>query len=130
MDGPLAHLACKLACCAQPASAGWLAVAMNPTVPVALARRASEHTWASYVGAMEGMIMGGGWQEALQTLDAANVPVTLAAGEQDPVPVPGLAAALAQRYTTVSAAMHPRASHHLPISEPAWSLRLLTGGRN
>ena len=73
--------------------------------------------------------MAGGWQQALQTLEAANVPVTLAAAAQDPVPVPGLAAALAQRYTTVSAAMHPCASHHLPISEPAWSLRLLTGGR-
>ena len=74
--------------------------------------------------------MAGGWQQALQTLHAANVPVTLATGAQDPVSVPGLAAVLTQRYATVSAAMHPRVSHHLPISEPAWSLRLLTGGRD
>lgn len=127
LEGPTARLVCKLMCCAQPLAAGWLAVAMNPQVPIPLARRGSQHTWESYLGGMQGIIVRGRWQQALKTLEYAGVPVTLAAGRADPVPVAGLAQTLAETHTALTVATHPTATHALPLSDPKWCIAQATG---
>jgi len=85
------------------------------------------HTWLSYLAAMNGVIRHAGWEGALHDLEAAGVPVLLANGARDPVPVPGRAAELADGHPNVEAVEHPTADHELPISDPAWCARALTG---
>ncbi len=56
---------------------------------------------------------------------ARTVPVVLAEGARDPVPVPGRMAALADTFDTVTVRVHPSASHDLPIAYAAWCRALL-----
>lgn len=63
--------------------------------------------------------------EALASLAAAGVPVVLAEGADDPVPVPGCADALAARFDCVETRLHPTAGHDLPVSYPAWCAELI-----
>ena len=61
--------------------------------------------------------------DALRRLDTAGVPVVLAAGRRDRVPVPGLADQLAARHPRVRVVQHPAAGHDLPLSDPDWCVR-------
>ena len=102
------------------ALAQWVVAAIEPRWPVAITRMAVHHTWASYLGAMNGVIRDSSWQAALGALEAAGIPVLLADGAGDRAPVPGRAAELAQRHTNVAAEIHPGAGHQLPITHPQW----------
>jgi len=81
--------------CAHRVSAAWLAVAMHPQMPAAISRQGVLHTWLSYLGGLDDFVLAGGWAAPLAALDDAGVPVLLASGAQDPVPVPGRAEDLA-----------------------------------
>jgi len=74
---------------------------------------------------MDSVVLDSGWNTALSTLAADRVPVMFAAGEQDPVPVTGRTAQLAEEYPTVTSVSHPTADHDLPLAEPAWCRLLL-----
>jgi pimeloyl-ACP methyl ester carboxylesterase len=124
METPLARRACAWMC-EHRGTAAWVAIALNPGRPVTVARHGVLHTWPSYLGGMNGVILHGGWEEPLRRLDAAGVPVVLAAGARDRVPVPGRAVELAARYPMVQVARHPTADHDLPLTDPAWCVRLL-----
>ena len=69
----------------------------------------------------------GRWETPPAALAAAWVPVVLADGPHDPVPVPGRAAEVAARHRNVTAATHPTAGHQLPITHPSWCVNLLGG---
>ena len=101
-------------------------VAVEPQWPVAITRMAVRHSWASYTGAMNGVIRHGGWQTPLAMLEAAGVPVLLADGADDPVPVPGRIDDVAGSYGNVTAATHATAGHQLPITHPSWCVNRLT----
>jgi pimeloyl-ACP methyl ester carboxylesterase len=125
LDGRVAHRTCMHSCQQYPAVTGWLAAALNPRLPVALARQEVSHTWESYVAALNDVILSCTWRAPLGVLDAAGVPVVVAHGTRDPVPVEDRSANLAREYRCVATAVQPRADHHLPLTHPAWAASLL-----
>ncbi len=126
LEGPVAKATCAWMC-RHRGTAQWVSVAIEPQWPVPIARMGVRHTWPSYLAAMNGVIRHGGWESALQDLETGGVPVLLANGAQDPVPVPGRAAELAARHANIEAVQHPTADHELPISHPVWCVGAVTG---
>ncbi len=124
LEGPVARWTCATMCATRTASQ-WVAVAISPQWPVAIARGGVRHTWPAYLGAMNGFIRSNAWRDDVATLAARGVPVLLADGARDPVPVAGRAEALAGDFDTVTVRVHPRASHDLPVAYPAWCRTLL-----
>ena len=123
-ESPLAARTCALMCKYRHL-AQWMAVAISPQWPVPLARQGVLHTWPAYLGAMNGIIQGPGWLEALAALDARHVPIVLADGARDPVPVAGRARTLANRFPSVTMRLHESAGHDLPVAYPQWCADLL-----
>jgi len=126
LDGPVARATCAWMC-RHRTTAGWVAAALKPHLPVPVARRGVLHTWPSYLGSMEHVVLSSLWSGALATLAGAGIPVGLSAGAQDRVPVAGRADDLAAQYASVTSRTHPTAGHDLPLTDPAWCLRLLAG---
>lgn len=113
--------------CRHRTLASWIAVAYRPDLPVPVARSGVKHTWATYTGSMGGLIRDDGWREALDRLAKARIPVHLAAGVRDPVPVVGRAEELACSHPNITVAVHPYADHGLPLTDPEWCRRLIAG---
>lgn len=126
LETPVARATCAFMC-EYRGLAQWISVAMSPQWPVALARQGVLHSWSSYLGGMNGIIQRAGWEQALEALEAKAIPVLLANGARDPVPVKGRAEELADRFECVDAVEHPLAGHDLPASYPAWCLPLILG---
>ncbi len=124
LEGPLAAAACAWMC-RHRSLAQLLSVGLEPQWPVTIARYGVRHTWSSYLGAMNGVIRHGGWEAQLAALEDAGVPVVLADGARDAVPVPRRSAALASEHDNVRAVMHPAADHELPITHPGWCVELV-----
>lgn len=117
----IAQRSCALMC-EYRSTAQWLWTAVSPQWPVRLARHGVLHTWDAYLGGIEGLIIRGDWEAAIGELDAQGVPVLLADGADDPVPVPARAAQLETVYDCVDTARHPTAGHDLPAAYPDWAL--------
>lgn len=122
-DGALPHLICGWHC-RHRAAAGWVAVATRPDLPVPVARCAVKHTWDSYRGALQGLLRDPAWEPALHGLAATGVPVMLAEGGRDPVPVPGRAAGFAAA-ATVQHRILQGAGHLMPLSDGGWCADLV-----
>ena len=127
LDTPISRATCAWMC-RHRTTAGWLAAGLKPHLPVPVARRGVLHTWPAYLASMEHVVLDSQWPTAMSTLAAAGIPVLLAAGDRDPVPVTGRAAQLARQYPTVTSVSHPTADHDLPLAEPDWCRLLLRGG--
>ncbi len=125
-DGMPSRLLCAWMC-RHRTLASWIAVAYRPDLPVPLARSGVRHTWATYSGSMDGLIRHDSWREALDRLARACIPVHLAAGVRDPVPVAGRAEELARSHPHITVAVHPYADHGLPMTDPEWCRRLIAG---
>jgi pimeloyl-ACP methyl ester carboxylesterase len=125
LDGRVADWACMSSCQRYPGVTGWLAAALAPRLPVTLARQEVSHTWESYLAALNDVILSCTWRAPLEVLDAAGVPVVVAQGARDPVPVEDRNASLAREYRCVATAVQPKADHHLPLTHPAWAASLL-----
>lgn len=123
-DGALPRRACAWMC-RHRAIASWMAVAYRPDLPVPVARSGVQHTWSSYSGSLNGLVRDTGWCAALAVLGGGGVPVTLAAGAGDPVPVPGRTAELAHTWPNVTERTHPDGNHDLPLTDPQWCRRLV-----
>lgn len=121
--GPLAHAVCAWMC-RHRSAASVLAVALNPTLPPAIARDGVKHTWFSYIQSFEALVAADTWTGAVATLSARGVRVLLVDGDTDPVPVPGRARELAAEYASVTTRSH-RGGHDLPLASPEWCSRLL-----
>ncbi|MEO7197631.1 MAG: alpha/beta fold hydrolase [Solirubrobacterales bacterium] len=119
LEGPLAAAACHWMCHHRTASA-WLATTTNPTAPTALSRGAVRHTWTSYLGAMNEVLLNPEWQTALATLSHAGVPVLLVSAARDNVVNADYYRELAATHPGVTTIEHPSADHLLPISHPQW----------
>lgn len=120
--GPLAHAVCEWMCRHRSAAAV-LAVAINPTLPTAIARDGVRHTWPSYIQSFEALVADDRWTEAVEKLSDRGVPLMLVDGAADPVPVPGRARELAE-FPGVTARTH-RGAHDLPLTSAAWCSNLL-----
>lgn len=116
--GPLARAACAWMCRHRSAAAV-LAVALNPTMPTAIAKDGVKHTWYSYIQSFEALVASDTWTGAIAALSGRGVPVLLVDGEMDPVPVPGRARALAGEFAGVAARTH-FGGHDLPLASPGW----------
>jgi pimeloyl-ACP methyl ester carboxylesterase len=125
MDGTFARRVCAWMCHYRRL-AGWLAVAMFPRFPVQVARHAVLHTWNTYQGAMQGIILQGGWEASLASLQESNVRLDMVTAGNDHATVKGLAQHLAERYQNIKNTEHPSARHELPLSEPRWCLSVLS----
>lgn len=121
--GPLAHAVCAWMCRYRFAAAV-LAVALNPTLPVAIARDGVKHTWFSYMQSFEALVAADTWTGAVTALSGRGIPVLLVNGKTDPVPVPGRTRALAAEFAGVAACTH-RGGHDLPLASPDWCCDLL-----
>lgn len=115
----LAERTCALMC-RYRGTARWLWTAMSPQWPVRLARHGVLHTWPAYLGGMEGLIIRGEWETAIRELDERGVPILLADGAEDPIPVAGRAEQLGHSHACVDAVRHPSAAHDLPAAYPDW----------
>lgn len=124
LDTPISRAACKWMC-THRMTASWLAPGVEPRLPIYLARRGVLHTWPAYHATMETIVLQSPWQEALAILAAEHVPVVLANGDRDPVPVAGRADHLATQFPNLQSHTHPSAGHDLPIAEPNWCIALL-----
>jgi pimeloyl-ACP methyl ester carboxylesterase len=122
-DGALPRAVCAWMC-RHRSVASWIAVAYRPDLPVPVARSGVKHTWGTYSGAMDGLIRDDGWLPALD--DLHRIPLTLAAGECDPVPVPGRADQLARTRPALHSVVHPQADHGLPLTHPDWCRQLIS----
>lgn len=116
--GPIAQLVCSWMC-RHRRFASYAAIALNPALPVPLARDGVRHTWLSYIGALNSIVMSDHWLPALQALSQRNIPVLLVNGADDPVPVPGRTDQLAGSHPNVAAVSH-KGGHQLPLSDPDW----------
>ncbi|WP_282826727.1 alpha/beta fold hydrolase [Gulosibacter sediminis] len=114
--GPIAHLVCSWMC-RHRLFASYVAVALNPSLPVPVARDGVRHTWLSYTGALNSIVMSDDWLPALDTLGQRNIAVLLVNGIDDPVPAPGRADRLACSYPNLTALTH-KGGHQLPLSDP------------
>lgn len=126
METPLAEWTCALMCRYRGVFQ-WISVAISPQWPVRLARQGVLHTWPSYLGGMNAIILAGGWERALTRLDDRGVEVVVAEGSRDPVVVTGRSRQLAARFAHVSAVHHRGAGHDLPVVDPAWATALIRG---
>lgn len=123
-NGPLPQLLCAWIC-RHRTFAGWMAVAIRPDLPVAVARSAVQHTWASYRDSLDGLLRAPDWEPALDLLAGAGVPVALVEGDADPVPIPGRAAELAKAAVSVRLVTRENATHLLPLADGAWCAALI-----
>lgn len=117
-SGPLARGVCWWMC-RHRTTASAIAVLMNPAIPIAIARDGVKHTWFSYIGSFRALVSGDTWVPALSSLLMRQVSVDLVDGASDPVPMPGRADMLADRYGNVTARTHP-GGHDLPLTSPGW----------
>jgi pimeloyl-ACP methyl ester carboxylesterase len=128
LESPASEAACAWMCRHRRVTE-WITVALEPRWPVVIARYGVHHTWRSYLGAMNGVIRAGRWDAPLRALDGAGVPVLLAEGARDRVPVPGRAVKLADTYANIRLVIHPTADHELPITHPGWCLHQVQAAR-
>lgn len=116
--GPLAHLLCAWMC-RHRVLASYVAVAMNPSLPMPIARDGVQHTWFSYIGALESIVISDDWALALDAVGQRDLPVLLVNGIHDPVPVPGRTEQLACEHPNLGLLTH-EGGHDLPLSDPDW----------
>jgi pimeloyl-ACP methyl ester carboxylesterase len=124
-NGRLAERACAWMCRHRRA-AGWLAVALNPGLPVRIARYGVRHTWASYLDTMNGVILQGGWEQSIEALQRASIPLLLITAARDPLAVRGLPQSLMGKHPKLLAIEHPTAEHYLPLSHPDYCARFIS----
>ncbi|MGI8632304.1 MAG: alpha/beta fold hydrolase [Solirubrobacterales bacterium] len=121
---PVSRTACAWMC-AHRDLASWLLTAASPRLPVPVSRQAVAHTWPSYLGALEDVIIGQGHPEVAQSVAEADIPVVLAAAERDPVVSWPIYRALADT-PGISLAAAYGDEHQLPLAAPRWCLQRLS----
>ena len=130
MPSRFSRTVCTQLCTRRPAPTRWLYAAAAPELPSTLARQCVQHTWSSYRGAMQSIVLDPSWQSALGVLQRTGVPVVLAVGGRDRLAVPDLARQLAQHHPNVEAVVGPQADHYLPLTHASWCAALLHPDRD
>ena len=116
--GPLAGAVCAWMC-RHRRLAALVARAFNPRLPSTIARDGVRHTWPSYAGSFESIIVNADWQAALASLAADSKPVVLIDGGADRVPVAGRATALTNMHANIMHVSRP-GGHDLPLTHAQW----------
>jgi pimeloyl-ACP methyl ester carboxylesterase len=115
LDTPTARRLCIWFHQHRRASAG-LARLLRPELPPPIARDAASHTWASYWGTMEGVILAA---QGERWLAERRAPVRLVVGSEDGMVDTTYLGALVARYPAVTLRRVQDGGHHLPLTHPA-----------
>lgn len=121
LDTAWAERACAISCRHRD-GVGVLTAAVEPDLPVAVARAVTRHTWPAYRDAMRHLVLEPDWEQLLADLDQRRVPIRLVWGSEDPVGDPDLAGAYADAGQHTGLTRVPGADHYLPMTHPALCL--------
>lgn len=102
--------------CAHRVLAGIVAASVDPTLPVAITRRASLHTWPAYRQSIDRLVIDVGWADDLAALDQADVPVLLVQGSDDRIGDRHMIEMSSSGSASTAHEIVPQADHHLPIT--------------
>lgn len=89
LDTAWAERACAISC-RHRQGVGVLTAAVEPDLPVAVARAVTRHTWPAYRDAMRHLVLEPAWEQLLADLGQRGVSIRLVWGSEDPVGDPGL----------------------------------------
>ena len=114
LDTRWAEAACAISC-RHRTFAGWLAAAIEPSLPTPITRAASLHTWPAYRDAINELIIETDWAQLLTQLEPG--PQTdLFWGTHDRVGDHELARTIATPTANTTTTMIRGADHHLPLT--------------
>ncbi len=128
LDTRWAHRACAVSCRHRSAG-GWLTAALEPALPVAVARAVPLHTWPAYRDAMSHLVINTDWQHLLTELEEPGISTEFVWGTRDRVGDHGHARSMAANNTMIDTTFIEGADHHLPMSHPEICLTQLLGRR-
>ncbi len=123
LDETWAHRACRLNC-GHRTIAGLLAALVEPTLPPAITRTASLHTWPAYRDSLDELVLTYDWATKIRRLDEAGIRATFLWGSDDAIGDIDYARTLAGPHSVVEV---PSNGHHLPITDAAQLLRHAVG---
>lgn len=112
LDPAWAKRACALNC-KNRTLAGAFAALAEPSLPVAITRRASLHTWPAYSDSIEQLVLEFDWASHLKSL--TDVPIRLIWGSEDSIGNVDYARSIA---STAEIEVVTGQGHHLPITSP------------
>lgn len=118
LDTDWARCLCALSCRARTAS-GLLMALVEPRLPVAVARRASLHTWPAYRDTVEELILQHDWAAGFDVLIEAGIPIDLLHGSADDIGSQPFIDQLLGGCPGVSLSTVEGADHHLAITHSA-----------
>ncbi len=117
LDTRWAARACAISCRHRTA-AGWIAAAIEPRLPIRIARQVPVHTWPAYRDAINGLVIDTAWPQVLTNLGQAGVPVRLVWGSRDHVGDADWARTVAADHPNTSVELVDDADHLLPLTHP------------
>lgn len=122
LDTGAARLACRINCSNRTFS-GWLAAAIEPSLPVPVARDASRHRWASYRAAVD-TSLSTDWPGLIEQLSGCDV--LFVTGTDDRLPDRSVIDDLVRRHAAVEHVVVP-GGHRLPLEDPVRCAALVGG---
>lgn len=115
LDTRWAKRACAISC-RHRVAAGWVTAALQPSLPLSVARAVPLHTWPAYRDAMRHLVIETDWQALLAELDKLGIRLDLMWGSNDKVGDHNHARAISASVSNSTVTVIPRAGHHLPMS--------------
>lgn len=115
LDTKWAEWACAINC-RHRSLAGWATAAVEPRLPVPVARSVSQHTWPAYRDAMRELVIQTDWRQLLDQLDDKGTSIELVWGSNDKVGDPDHARTITGTCSVVT--IIDGADHHLPMTHP------------
>jgi pimeloyl-ACP methyl ester carboxylesterase len=100
--------------CRHRSAAAWLAVWSRPDLPPEIARDSVQHSWRSYSGTLQNLILGA---QPIEGLERLAFPLRCVAGERDRVVDARFLRELATRHPQLQLELWP-GGHDLPLSAP------------
>lgn len=117
LDSHWAQRACEFNC-RHRSAAGWVMAALQPSLPVAIARNASHHTWPAYQAALRDLVIETPWRRLLTDLDANATRVELVWGTRDRVGDRRHAHTFVDGFVNTTVTAVEGADHRLPMTHP------------
>lgn len=126
LDTRWAARACAISC-RHRSAAGWLTAALEPSLPVPVARAVSLHTWPAYRDAMRDLVIETPWPQLLTALDGNRTRVNLVWASGDQVGRHEHARTLAENLHHTTVTLMTGAEHRLPMTHPQVCIDQLRG---
>lgn len=125
LDTRWGERACALSC-RHRSAAGWFTAAVQPALPVPVARAVSLHTWPAYRDAMQQLVIEADWNLLLGDVADHGIRIGLTYGSDDRVGDRTHADEMSRTISGDPVTLIPGADHHLPMSHPGTCLAQIT----